>query len=403
MLMPVSGRHGPEIFLFQYIFLYKMDTIGPRIIFGYPMLELFQLVLVPGVPYLVPRDVLRLSPAHLKSITPWYHSTCSGCTPQRCLECRLMYFCSLHGSTEKPLSSILKKQGEEHKCDMCNDPQHLNPKGCKVHFKVPKEHACKVNAVLVKPQSTPPLLPCDTTVPNSPPPPGTLRTHDPYSFGDGVMFDMLLPMPYQGLDFRMDTRVNNSVRIRCRRAHLKAGLTESLPPVFKSPTGRDQGSFFRPQRKVKRLSEYAHLPCRETNGSVGADLVAAHDTVIQAKSRATVPTDLAVLAPEGYYPRLAPRSGLSKRGIDLGGGVVDLDHRGNVGIILINSGNQDFIARRADQIAQLIAEACCIPDIVEVDSLPTTARGASGFGSTGLTTRPPLHIKSTRHDRLCFL
>ena len=63
--------------------------------------------------------------------------------------------------------------------------------------------------------------------------------------------------------------------------------------------------------------------------------MAAHDTVIQAKSRATVPTDLAVLAPEGYYPRLAPRSGLSKRGIDLGGGVVDLDYRGNVGIILI--------------------------------------------------------------------
>ena len=403
VLMPVWGRHGPEIFLFQHIFLYKMDTIGPRIFFGYPMLEPFQLVLVPGVPYLVPREVLRLSPAHLKSITPRYNSTCSICTPQRCLECRLMYFCSLHGSTEKPLSSILKKQGEEHKCDMCNDTQHLNPKGCKVRFKVPKEHACNVNAVLSKPQSTPSLLPCNTTVPNSPTPPSRLGTHDPYSFGDGVMFDMLLPMPEQGFDLRMDKRVNNSVRIRCRPVHPKAELTESLPPVFKSPTGRDQGPFSRPQLKVKRLSEYAHLPSRERNGSVGADLVAAHDTVIQAKSRATVPTDLAVLAPEGYYARLAPRSGLSKRGIDLGGGVVDLDYRGNVGIILINSGNQDFIARRGDRIAQLIAEACCIPDIVEVDSLPTTARGASGFGSTGLTTRPLLHIKSTRHDRLCFL
>ena len=217
------------------------------------------------------------------------------------------------------------------------------------------------------------------------------------------MFDMLLPMPEQGLDFRMDTRVNNSVRIRCRPAHPKAELTESLPPVFESPTGRDQGSFSGPQLKVKRLSEYAHLPSRETNGSAGADLVAAHDTVIQAKSRATVSTDLAVLAPEGYYHRLAPRSGLSKRGIDLGGGVVELDYRGNVGIIQRNSGNQDFIARRGDRIAQLIAEACCIADIVEVDSLPTTARGASGFGSIGLTTHPPLHIESTRHGRPCFL
>ena len=214
---------------------------------------------------------------------------------------------------------------------------------------------------------------------------------------------MLLAMPEQRLDFRMGTRVNNSVRIQCRPAHPKAELTESLPPVLKSPTGSDQGSFSRPQLKLKRLSEYTHLPSRETNGSVGADLVAAHDTVIQAKSKATVSTDLAVLAPEGYYRRVAPRSGLSKRGIDLGGGVVDLDYRGNVGIILINSGNQDFIATRGDRVAQLIAEACCIPDIVEVDFLPTTARGASGLGSTGLTTRPPLHIKSTRHDRLCFL
>ena len=367
------------------------------------MLELFQVVLVPGVPYLVPEEVLHLYPAHLKSITPRYRSTCSICTPQRCLECRLMYFCSLHGSTEKPLSSILKRQGEEHKCTMCNDPQHLNPKGCKVRFKVPKGHACNVNAVLSKPESTPSLLPCDTTVPKSPAPPSRFGTHDPYFFRDGLMFDMLLPMPEQGLDFRMDTRVNNSVRIRCRPAHRKAELTESLPPVFKSPTGRDQGSFSRPQLKVKRLSEYAHLPSWKTNGSVGADLVAAHDTVIEAKSRATVPTDLAVLAPEGYYPRLAPRSGLSKRGIDLGGGVVDLDYRGNLGIKLINSGNQDFIARRGDRIAQLIAEACCIPDIGEVDSLPTTTRGATRFGSTGLTTRPPLHIKSTGHDRLCFL
>ena len=127
MLMPVWGRHGPEIFRFQHIFLYKMDTRGPWIISGYPMLEVLQLLLVPWVPYLVPREVLRLSPAHLKSITPRYYSTCSICTPQRCLEFRLMYSCSLHGSTEKPLSSILKKQGEEHNCDMCNNPQHLNP------------------------------------------------------------------------------------------------------------------------------------------------------------------------------------------------------------------------------------------------------------------------------------
>ena len=339
MMMPVWGRQGPEIFRFQHTFLYEMDTIGPRIIFGYRMLELFQLVLVPGVPYLLPREVLRVSAPHLKSISPRYHSTCFICTPHRCLECRLMYFCSLHGTTENPLSSILKKQGEEQKCDICNDPQYLNPKGCKVRFKVPKEHACNVNTVLSKPQSTPSLPPCDTTVPNSPAPPSRLGTHDPYSFGEGVMFDMLLPMPEQGLNFRMDTRVNNSVRIRCRPAHPKAELTESLPHVFKSPTGRDQGSFSRPQLKVKRLSEYAHSPSRETNGSVGANLVAAHDTVIQAKSRAPVPTDLAVLAPEEYYPRLAPRSGLSKRGIDLGGGVVDLDYRGNVGIILIISGN----------------------------------------------------------------
>ena len=187
--MPGCRRHGPEIFRLKHILLYKINTIGPRIHFGHPMLKLFQLVLLLGGPYLVPREVLRLSSAHLNSLTLRYHCTSSICTPQRCLECRLIYFCSLHGSTEKPLSSLLEKQGVENKCNMFNDPQHRNPKGCKVGFQVPKDRACNVTAVLSKPQSTPSLLPCNTAVPNSPTPPGRLGTHDPYFFGDGVMFE----------------------------------------------------------------------------------------------------------------------------------------------------------------------------------------------------------------------
>lgn len=82
--------------------------------------------------------------------------------------------------------------------------------------------------------------------------------------------------------------------------------------------------------------------------------------------------------------RAAPRSGLAwKHFIDVGAGVIDEDYRGNVGVILFNHGDGDFIVKCGDRIAQLVLERISTPDVVLVDSLDETDRAACGFGSTG--------------------
>ena len=94
---------------------------------------------------------------------------------------------------------------------------------------------------------------------------------------------------------------------------------------------------------------------------------------------------MAVSVPEGYYGRLAGRSGLClASGIIVGGGVIDEDYRGGVGIIILNMGEEDFVIRRGDRVAQLIIEKI-LSDVEweECETLEETARGEDGFGSTG--------------------
>lgn len=81
----------------------------------------------------------------------------------------------------------------------------------------------------------------------------------------------------------------------------------------------------------------------------------------------------------------APRSGLAwKHCIDVGAGVIDADYRGPVGVILFNHSDVDFEVKVGDRIAQLIIEVIMMPDVVEVEDLDSTVRGAGGFGSTGI-------------------
>ena len=83
--------------------------------------------------------------------------------------------------------------------------------------------------------------------------------------------------------------------------------------------------------------------------------------------------------------RIAPRSGLAvKNFIDVGAGVVDYDYRGNVGVVLFNHGDADFVVARGDRVAQLVLERISMAAAKEVQDLPDTARGAGGFGSTGV-------------------
>lgn len=107
--------------------------------------------------------------------------------------------------------------------------------------------------------------------------------------------------------------------------------------------------------------------------------------VIPARGKELVKTDLSIAIPKDTYARIAPRSGLAwKHFIDTGAGVVDYDYRGNVGVILFNHADKDFEVKKGDRVAQMILERITTPEVVEVEDLEATERGAGGFGSTGV-------------------
>ena len=141
--------------------------------------------------------------------------------------------------------------------------------------------------------------------------------------------------------------------------------------------------------RVKLLSENATVPTRGSNESAGWDLYAAEDTIVPARGKAIIATDIAVAITTGYYGRIAPRSGMSwKNHTDIGAGVVDSDYRGPVGVVLFNHGENDLEVKVGDRVAQLILERIAFADIEEVTELDETSRGAGGFGSTGVETDP---------------
>lgn len=109
---------------------------------------------------------------------------------------------------------------------------------------------------------------------------------------------------------------------------------------------------------------------------------------IKAGKRALIKTGVRMALPFGQYGRIAPRSGLAyKNGIDVLAGVIDADYRGDVGVILLNTGDSDFVIRDGDRIAQIIIEKIDMDVLTIVDSikdLGLTDRGEGGFGSTGV-------------------
>ncbi|KAI0774026.1 dUTP pyrophosphatase [Fomes fomentarius] len=135
---------------------------------------------------------------------------------------------------------------------------------------------------------------------------------------------------------------------------------------------------------IKRHSDKARLPTRGSALAAGYDLYSSETKVIPARGKALVDTQISVAVPAGTYGRVAPRSGLaSKFMIDTGAGVIDADYRGIVFVLLYNLSDQDFTVNEGDRIAQLILERIVTPDVVEVQDLDDTLRGAGGFGSTG--------------------
>lgn len=137
----------------------------------------------------------------------------------------------------------------------------------------------------------------------------------------------------------------------------------------------------------KKLSPDAMIPTKGSDGAAGYDLYALEDTQIYG-NYGTVPTGISVAIPGGHYGRIAPRSGLAvKHGIDVLGGVIDADYRGEIKVILHRIGAHPAIPsmsfQKGDRIAQLIIERCYDAEFVEFDELPPTDRDQGGFGSTG--------------------
>lgn len=142
---------------------------------------------------------------------------------------------------------------------------------------------------------------------------------------------------------------------------------------------------------VKRLphGEGLKLPAYATEVSAGFDLLAAVTAPVTLKpgERKLVPTGLAIALPPGFEAQVRPRSGLAlKQGVTVlnSPGTVDADYRGEVGVILINHGESDFLIQRGDRIAQMVVAPVTRASLIETAELPPSGRGAGGFGSTGI-------------------
>jgi dUTP diphosphatase len=132
------------------------------------------------------------------------------------------------------------------------------------------------------------------------------------------------------------------------------------------------------------------LPHYQTEHAAGVDLYAAveREAVIAAGTWKLIPTGIAIAIPEGYEGQVRPRSGLAlKHGIGMlnGPGTIDADYRGEIGIILFNFSSEPFTVRRGDRIAQLVFSKIEKAELAAVDVLAETARGAGGFGHTGIS------------------
>ncbi len=131
------------------------------------------------------------------------------------------------------------------------------------------------------------------------------------------------------------------------------------------------------------------MPAYETVNSAGMDLRAYlpdGELVIKPMQRALVPTGLFMEIPVGYEGQVRPRSGLAiKSGITVlnSPGTIDADYRGEVKVILINLSDADFVIKSGDRIAQLVIAKHEQPEVVAVETLSETERGAGGFGHTG--------------------
>lgn len=135
--------------------------------------------------------------------------------------------------------------------------------------------------------------------------------------------------------------------------------------------------------RFKRLDPRAVLPKRGSRLAAGLDVCSIEEITLGPHERVLARTGLAVAIPEGFYGRVAPRSGLAvKIGLDVLAGVIDSDYRGELCCVLYNTSYAEMSLPAGSKICQLIVEQIITPEAEWATDLDETARGAGGFGST---------------------
>ncbi|MFH1238453.1 MAG: dUTP diphosphatase [archaeon] len=136
--------------------------------------------------------------------------------------------------------------------------------------------------------------------------------------------------------------------------------------------------------KVKKLKENAIVPRYAHNGDAAMDLFSTEDYLVPAGKRQLVSTGISMELPEGYFASIRGKSGLAyKKGICILGGVIEYTYRGEYGVIVLNTGNDDFEIKVGDKVAQVIIAPIATADVEVVEELSETVRGDGAWGSTG--------------------
>ncbi|MAG21961.1 MAG: dUTP diphosphatase [Candidatus Diapherotrites archaeon] len=139
--------------------------------------------------------------------------------------------------------------------------------------------------------------------------------------------------------------------------------------------------------RVKRLSKDVKMPGYAHAGDAGVDLYATQETSIEPGAIALVPTGIKIALPEGFEAQVRPKSGLAlNHGLTVLNtpGTIDAGYRGEIGVIIVNHGKEEFKIEKGKKIAQMVFNKVEKAELEEVDELDETQRGEGGFGSTGL-------------------
>ena len=135
--------------------------------------------------------------------------------------------------------------------------------------------------------------------------------------------------------------------------------------------------------KFTKITENAKTPTRGSEFSAGFDLFAPQESIIEGNSRKVILTDISIEIPHNHFGLIATRSSMAINYIDVVGGIIDSDFRGNIGVILSNKNNSSFTITKGQKIAQILLIPIIAGSMREVDALTTTTRDRSGWGSTG--------------------